>query len=311
VQEIYDKIARTDVGLAEPRIPVQSLPGSATALHVISQPGSYYLTGNIEGVAGKNGIEIRTSNVTLDLYGHTLIGNGGVNGVVCDQGAGNVRVHNGHSTGWSQWGIDLQGLDGNGWRTAVEDVHADFNGSGGIRVRYGRVARCFTWGNSNNGIEAFITVIEDCICVANTSNGIWAGFSSTVQRCSCTGNGDGYFIYGGASLLDSVADNNIGTGIGVGHECLVAGCVTRLNERGIYIVNDKNRIERNNVVSASAHGILVGGVNNIVLSNTVRGDGGAYSINPGNSNGPIVNVAGVGDITSVPNANHPWANFIY
>ena len=36
----------------EPRTPVSAAttPGDATALYVISQPGSYYLTGNITGV---------------------------------------------------------------------------------------------------------------------------------------------------------------------------------------------------------------------------------------------------------------------
>ena len=34
----------------EPRTPVQALPGSETALHVISQSGSYYLTGNITAI---------------------------------------------------------------------------------------------------------------------------------------------------------------------------------------------------------------------------------------------------------------------
>lgn len=44
-------------------------PGSATSLFVISSPGSYYLGGNITGVAGKNGIEIIVPDVTLDLMG--------------------------------------------------------------------------------------------------------------------------------------------------------------------------------------------------------------------------------------------------
>ena len=49
----------------------------------------------------------------------------------------------------------------------------------------------------------------------------------------------------------------------------------------------------------------------IIIRNTVRAGGASYSISPGNSYGPIVNVSGVGDITSVANANHPWANFSY
>ena len=58
----------------EPRIPVQSLPGDANSLYVISQQGSYYLTGNITGEPNKCGIMIAANNVTVDLMGFTLTG---------------------------------------------------------------------------------------------------------------------------------------------------------------------------------------------------------------------------------------------
>jgi len=312
VQEIYEKIARTDVGLAEPRIPVQSLPGSATALHVISQPGSYYLTGNIEGVAGKNGIEILASGVTVDLAGHLMEGNGGLNGIIAPESYGNHVVRNGSVSHWQQRGLDLQGTVGNGAISTVESVVADGNGGGGIRLRYGRAFRCFAWGNGGNGIEGVISIVAECTAVSNASNGICAGFNSNVLDCNSTGNGNGYFVYGGTILTRCVADNNSGTGIGVGHECLVTDNQTRLNVRGIHVVNDKNRIENNNVVSAIDFGVLLeGGSNNFLIRNSVRGGTTPYQVGPGNSHGPIVNVAGVGNITSVPNANHPWANFIY
>lgn len=60
----------------EPRVAVQSLPGSATALHVISEPGSYYLTGNITGVADNRGIEVASDVVSIDLNGFSLVGSG-------------------------------------------------------------------------------------------------------------------------------------------------------------------------------------------------------------------------------------------
>src|SRR5690242_17557228 len=60
LRNVYDKVARTDAGLAETRIPVESLPGSASALHVISAPGVYYLTGNVTGVSGKSAIDIQS-----------------------------------------------------------------------------------------------------------------------------------------------------------------------------------------------------------------------------------------------------------
>jgi hypothetical protein len=68
----------------EPRVPVQSLPGDANSLHVINEPGSYYLTDNITGVSDKNGIEIASDNVTLDLKGFALIGvPGSGDGITC------------------------------------------------------------------------------------------------------------------------------------------------------------------------------------------------------------------------------------
>src|SRR5690606_18106937 len=60
----------------EPRTPINAAntPGDADSVYRIFQPGSYYLTGNIVGQAGKRGIEIASSNVTLDLNGFALQG---------------------------------------------------------------------------------------------------------------------------------------------------------------------------------------------------------------------------------------------
>ena len=44
-------------------------PGDANNTFIISQAGSYYLTGNITGESGKNGISIQAEDVTLDLNG--------------------------------------------------------------------------------------------------------------------------------------------------------------------------------------------------------------------------------------------------
>ncbi len=63
----------------EPRIAINAAntPGDAGNLFIISQPGSYYLTGNINGVAGMHGIAISASGVTLDLSGFELRGSPG------------------------------------------------------------------------------------------------------------------------------------------------------------------------------------------------------------------------------------------
>jgi hypothetical protein len=55
----------------EPRIEINATntPGDADSIFKITEPGSYYLTGNVAGVSGKHGIEIAASDVTLDLMG--------------------------------------------------------------------------------------------------------------------------------------------------------------------------------------------------------------------------------------------------
>ncbi|MFN9976214.1 MAG: hypothetical protein ACK58T_40580, partial [Phycisphaerae bacterium] len=62
----------------EPRIAINSTntPGSSATSSIfrITQPGSYYLTGNVVGLAGRHGIEIAASSVTLDLGGFTVDG---------------------------------------------------------------------------------------------------------------------------------------------------------------------------------------------------------------------------------------------
>src|SRR4051812_44068330 len=67
----------------EPRREVNATntPGNATNLFIISAPGSYYLSGNITGVAGKSGILISADSVTLDLNGFALIGGGSGAGI--------------------------------------------------------------------------------------------------------------------------------------------------------------------------------------------------------------------------------------
>jgi len=52
----------------EARTPISSLP------YTITQPGSYYLTADLQGVAGQDGIYVPVDNVTIDLNGFALIG---------------------------------------------------------------------------------------------------------------------------------------------------------------------------------------------------------------------------------------------
>src|SRR5258706_10885720 len=77
--------------------------------YVISNPGSYKLTGNLSATAGKSAIQITTSNVTLDLNGFNLSSLGPTSGAFRDSATGilnignvsNITIRNGSMFGFS------------------------------------------------------------------------------------------------------------------------------------------------------------------------------------------------------------------
>jgi hypothetical protein len=85
----------------EPRTPIGSIP------FTISQPGSYYLTGNVAGITAGAvaGIVIAARQVTLDLNGFTLTGNPAVpaHAISVAADVDNVKIFNG---GLHHWGGD-------------------------------------------------------------------------------------------------------------------------------------------------------------------------------------------------------------
>jgi hypothetical protein len=93
----------------EPRIAVgpATTPGDTANVYRITQPGSYYLAGNLAVSTGKVGIRIESDGVTLDLNGFSIAGVAGSTvGVAC--GAHDrIEVRNGMIRG-----IDGVGLDG-------------------------------------------------------------------------------------------------------------------------------------------------------------------------------------------------------
>jgi len=310
VQEIYDKVARTDVGLSEPRIPVQSLSGSATALYVISQPGSYYLTGNIQGVAGKNGIEITADDVSLDLCGYSMIGVGSsLSGVLATSTTASLRLCDGKLTGWGQRGVHTQAI-----RAAVlRDLIASNNGNAGFLLGDNHVCRsCIAVWNGHFGFESrencsyfgcaarhngfggfnapFGSCIESCVAENNSFEGIRADFEARIANCEVSFNGT--------------------AGINVSSNCLVEHNMCTGNQFGIRVEGTAVRVDSNNCVGGGT-GILATSGGSLFIRNSSRAASTAFNFASGNAYGPIVNVAGVGDIGGVTNANHAWANFIY
>ena len=172
----------------EPRTPVatNTTPGNANNLFIISQPGSYYLTENIVGVSGKNGILVTANNVTLDLKGFSVLGaSNSENGIIIFSSSPNLTIRDGTISGWtnsSSYGVICQTTN-----VIFERLTISGNFSG-----------LYCGGN---------TVVENCTVSGNNGIGITVfGSDSLVRGNRCLGNNAANV--GGTTSLVVFGSNN-------------------------------------------------------------------------------------------------------
>lgn len=307
----------------EPRIAINATntPGDAASVFKITQPGSYYLTGNVMVPASRVGIRINSSNVTIDLNGFSLIGDGAGSGGIAfaDQGGAFfcTTVRNGSVRGMGAYGVYLFSSQARG--VTVQDLVATHNGMEGIAVSGGAVVRnCVASNNGANGIAnggAQNCVIENCVASNNAEAGITVGGAAAVVRgCTAALNGlQGIAAYNGATISECNAFDNSATGILASSGSTVTGCTSMRNAldgievdvrcrvignicnenglggdgAGINALGLGNRIEGNHCTNAD-RGIDVDGTGNVVIRNTCSGNTVNWSIIAGNAVGPIV-----------------------
>ncbi len=267
-------------------------PGDAAAIFVINQPGSYYLTANIIGAAGKNGIRIDASNVTLDLMGFELIGvTSSQNGIFASPSTANIAIFNGSATGWPQQGIDMH----NAGSVILKDLQAAGNGGAGI-------------------IAGSSAMIAGCIVSSNLANGITTGGDGLVKSCVASGNGAGSagigILAANRTLIsECTADLNRNDGIRVTSDCYLinnhaSGNGMGATAAGIHTTGTNNRIDQNQVSSNSGYGILSDGgtgADVVVRNNSRNNILGGFSPASGATFGPLSTPA---------TATSPWANFL-
>jgi hypothetical protein len=226
---LSNMIARTDQGCSMPPIPIESLPGSASAKHRITASGSYYLVGNITGNPGQNVIEVLASNVDICGGGFHIFVPGNPTGLPAGVGVlctnENVTFYDGSIIG------------------------------GRVGIDFGLATRFILWDVISIGAQqaGFILGSEGNL------------YDSEAHSCQ----GIGFDAQGSHSLIEEGAAFSCGTG----YAC--------------------------------------SGAQNLFIQNLATNCPVPFAIGPGNSYGPIVNVVGVGDISVVPNNNHPWANLVH
>jgi hypothetical protein len=322
----------------EPRTAINAAntPGDADSLFRITQPGSYYLTANVTGVAGKHGIEIASGGVTIDLRGFDLAGVSGMgpfDGVSLPPASiRNVTILNGSIRNWGGDGIDLSFTGGDVTNCRIEGVTANGNAGVGIRAgtRAGTITNCIASANGAVGIlVGHGYTITNCSVSNNTGNGIQAASSTTVTGCSASDNdGSGIFIDGGSTATNCSSSSNAQhgfiansnctftactshfngfDGIRVLSDCYVYGCTLTDNGTagqfaGIFINGNRNRIERNHIVTTDAGvSAIASATGNVIIGNYAGGGGANDYLLPASGNfiGTIVGTsAGMNSATN-------------
>ena len=146
-----------------------------------------------------------------------------------------------------------------------------------------------------------------------------AGFNGSTDTCVVEGvrafdNAfDGIVVGPGSCVRDSTCYGNSVNGIAVdGDRCVIVDnhCFDN-SGLGIHLRGGTETVVKGNTVNNNGFGIGTdaGITGNLIIQNTASANFGDYFIVAGNAFGPIVNVAGVGDISGTAGSNHPWLNF--
>ena len=323
---------------SDKRIPISAAhtPGDADNEFIITQPGSYYLTGNLI-VTKTNGISITAAGATLDLNGFQISrgsGTGG-DGILVTPAAHRTTLKNGTVIGFafgvrcafdaifpppragslSQMSVSncsVIGFDvGEGWQ--LEGCTASANALIGIRTGRGAsVSRCVAVGNDSDGIIASTgSSVVNSTARSNGESGISVFGGSNIVNCAATNNdGPGFHLTDSSSITDSTASDNMSHGISVAGTGSVVrdnllsrnGLSAPAEAAGIRASSNDNRIEGNTCVQ-NDRGIVVLGSGNLILKNSATGNVlNNYEIAANNRYGAIIDLTANGSAAASGNA---------
>ncbi len=307
----------------EPRVEVNAVntPGDNASVYEISQPGSYYLTGNVQGAPGKNGITISSSGVKLDLNGYSVFAEGGdTNTGIRIVDAGRVVVENGFIFGWGGDGISSI----NDSHVTVKHVSSIGNDGDGFSVK-GEVDSCYASLNGEENVTpdtgagiVCVGIIRNSVSEKNVGNGFRI-ISGLIESSKARNNSNRGISANSAQVIRCHTVDNIGSGIQTSGTCLVEKCFSANNSigqgvagpisAGIDILGSDgvhHTIVRNNHVQGNQVGIRAEADCCTVVGNTVMRnspDLNAVDANFGIGTGNLV-----GNIIKI-NSSSPAINF--
>lgn len=229
---------------------VTDIKPTGSATFTISQPGTYVLVSNVSMTANAPAITISVSDVSLDLNGHTISGNGFATSAIGISGSASERtsIVNGTVRNFGSHGIEL------GAGARVQDVKVIANGGSGLKLGTDAIVeRVHATGN----------------CTAVAGGGIQVGNACVIDRCIAKNNGppsaanagvSGISAGSSCSITNNICEVNVASGTGQ-----AAGIYTALRARIV------DNVCANNAESSSGNGTGYG-----IYANS-------YSIITGNS----------------------------
>lgn len=311
----------------EPRTDLATVPGNANSMHRITQPGSYYLSNNLD-VTTTDGIEINASGVTLDLNGFTIFrtSTASANGAAIEinaSGLANIWIKNGHITGGVTFDPELTGdrFTGTGFFHAI----IERGDPDPINVRVSQVhvsGTDFAAIDLNNSANTISSTVEHCSVRVAGGVGIRAG---NIQHCSaldiqasailalgsvsnCRGESvslqsDGRGIDAQGQVSDSYGFAFNGIGIqstsdvkdSIGESEIGRGIVASRNVSGSYGYSTSTSTSNHGISAANvtdSHGVATGGKGISATGNVLNCYGSSTSMDGIDSAGSVGNSFG-------------------
>ncbi|MEM7244924.1 MAG: right-handed parallel beta-helix repeat-containing protein [Acidobacteriota bacterium] len=317
-------------------IEIDTLPFTA------NRAGLYCVTRALRTPTLVDGILVTNSDVTIDLCGNTLYGNGGGTGVALVGTLQNVTVKNGTLR---DWGTGVEGLTstrlryeklnvldsgGDGLRAGESSTLIDCNvrdggGRGILVMRGSTVRRCVTEGNLGHATQAGGggCTFEDCLCEGNLGNGFFSnGLDNTYIDCTAVGNGLAGILAGGGLVTGCNSMSNGTDGIRVEGAATISNTTASNNGNHGIQVYDRAVVRECTLSGNGGAGLLTeSSLNRIEANNATNNDRG-FEIN-GTDNVIVKNSAcqnpggdyivpignKLGTLTTTPIGATPWDNF--
>jgi len=238
----------------EPRTPINDTytPGDANYHHIISQPGSYYLTANFS-MTKSNGIRVDVDGVTIDLKGFAIrrVSGSGGDGITVSGIGHRCTIKNGTigTSGTPGFAYGVRCLSSPIYPRACSLLNVSAFGCSAAGLTAGdgwRLEGCSAHDNAGDGIRTNTgSSLTNCTASSNTGRGIVAGNGNSLTNCAAYDNNGTYGIFAndGSSLTNCSAYSNISAasssvGIGTGDGCTITNCTAHFNSSTAAVSTD-------------------------------------------------------------------------